>query len=194
MTGRQTDTLLTMAAGSAYQWALQTTTNNSDFELTDEERQATGVIVELTLTLGAGAAAKAGKVAQQLRVATRIFRQSASACDKISKLGRAMKSFREAGEVLAGKSSVQSSVRSILDNYCFVGEVDVTAYSTENRWSETPITTLAAAPVLLKPDATLRWIFAGVGAVVLLQAFLARPAAGRQPKEYEAAWPALTLA
>ncbi|MDP1562758.1 MAG: hypothetical protein Q8M16_15380 [Pirellulaceae bacterium] len=63
-----------------------------------------------------------------------------------------MKPFQEAGEVLAGRSDIHKSIRNILDNYCFVGSVDVAAYATENRWAAmmaTRETPLAATPVLV---------------------------------------------
>jgi len=190
LTGRQASTLMSMAAGGAYEWILQTSTNNADFELTDEERQAAGIIVEFALTFGAAAAVRIGKVVSQFKVAADIFRQSAGACDKLSKLGRAMKSFREAGKVLNGMSDVQSSVRGILDNYCFVGTVDVSTYATENRWTEvaaTPTAPFAATPALLRSDIAAGWIIIGAGALGLLQVFSVR-VNDRQSEEQEEAY------
>jgi hypothetical protein len=107
-----------------------------------------------------------------------------------------MRSFREAGDVLAGKSTVQSSVRNILDNYCFVGTVDVSTYSTENRWADvvaTPTHPLAATPALLRSDAAAGWFIIGAGAVALAQVFSAR-SSQRHSEEQEEVWPELAWA
>ncbi|MDP1562025.1 MAG: hypothetical protein Q8M16_11660 [Pirellulaceae bacterium] len=195
LTGRQSNTLMSMAAGGAYEWILQTSTNNSDFELTDEERQAAGVIVEFALTFGAAAAARIGKAVSQFKVAADIFRQSAGACDKLSKLGRAMKSYREAGKVLNGTSDVQTSVRGILDNYCFVGTVGVSAYNMENRWatvSTTPDLPMAATPTIARSNVA-SWIVIGAGTVALMQVIAGRTAP-RNSEESEEAWPELAWA
>jgi hypothetical protein len=191
MTGRQAHTLMAMAAGGAYEWVSQTATNNSDFELTDEEKQAAGIIAESALTFGVAATARAGKAIAQLRIATQIFRQTAGACDKITKIGRALKSFQEAGDVLKGTSNIQKSVSNILDNYCFVGTVDVTAYDTTSRWAAvtaTPERPLAATTALLRNDYSLGWTMMGVGAVLLLPVLVGRTPP-RNAEEQEDTWP-----
>lgn len=185
-----------MASGNAYEWILQSTTNNADFALTDEERQAAGMIAEFAFTLGAATAAKAGKIASQFKVAAEIFRKTGTACDKITKIGRAMKSFREAGKVLNGSSDIQTSVRWILDNYCFVGTVDVSTYDTENRWAEvaaTPTAPLAATPALLRSEVATGWFIMGAGVVALLQVISVRPT-NLHSEEDEAAFPELAWA
>ncbi len=102
---------------------------------------------------------------------------------------------------------MRTSVRSILDNYCFVGEVDVMAYATENQWAaamakaEMPLADAPAdAPTALKADSAQRWVIAGVGAVVLLQAISVGIARRRVEDEQEEAteateaWPEFALA
>ncbi len=190
ITAQQTESLLTMAAGGAYEWALQSGTNNPDFKLTSEERRAAGELAEFAVIFGAGAVGKLARIGKQFTLATQIFKQTTSACDDISKMGRAMKSFQEAGEVLAGRSDVHKSIKNILDNYCFVGTVDVSTYETENRWTEvvaTPIAPFAATPALLRSDIAAGWIIIGAGAMALLQVFSVR-VNDRQSEEQEEAY------
>ncbi|MBL8891050.1 MAG: hypothetical protein JNL67_13795 [Planctomycetaceae bacterium] len=91
---------------------------------------------------------------------------------------------------------MQSSIRNILDNYCFVGTVDVSTYATENRWAEivaTPTIPLAATPTLVRSDAAAGWIIIGAGAVALVQVFRAR-SNQRQSEDQGQAWPELAWA
>lgn len=189
--GEETRTLTARMADSVFMSKFKPATK-------DEEKKLEGFGDALDL-LG-GLAGGAGKVSQQLGKAVQVYKLTAGACDKLSKVGQAVKSYQEAGKILAGTSDMRTSVRSILDNYCFVGEVDVMAYATENQWAavmakaEMP---MANAPTALTADSAQRWFIAGVGAVVLLQAISVGVAKRRVEDEHEEAteaWPDFALA
>jgi hypothetical protein len=168
-----------MAAANGFEWALQANYQLPDFDLTHEERRAVGEIAEFGLIFGAGTVAKVTKVSQKFVVAAKIFQQTAAACDDIAQIGRALKSFREAGQVLAGKTDIQTSIRNILDNYCFVGTVDVMTYDTGNKLmgiAVTPTVPLIETSFGVPRDVAAGWIIIGAGAMALLPVFSGRRA------------------